>query len=88
MMHQNDLSGAALLVLAYQNFTKRLAQVPTIAGWALSMLLVSWLLQNVNMPSITLLGSPMRNMVPVEHVGEVSLRVESMAVELAQRTQG
>lgn len=85
-MHHNELSGAALLVLAYQALSKRFSQIFNVAGWATIMLLISWLVQHLKVPTLDILGSPMRDMAVVEGAGDVSLRIESISAEFAQRT--
>lgn len=88
IMHHNDLSGAALLVIAYQALTKRLSQLFNVAGWVVLILLVGWLVQNLKVSTINLSGQPMGPLVMMDNNEGISPRVESIPAELAQRTQG
>lgn len=85
-MHQNDVLGAGLLIIAYQSLTKRFLQVLNVAGWSLLFLVVAWLVQNV--PNLSLVDRSAKDTVMVGYGSELPRMEGSIGATWARRTQG
>lgn len=81
------MNAGAVLVLAYAKYEKRLTRFGNIFGLAVLLLLIGWMAQNIDMPSISIWGAPVREMVTIGYNDRGWTRGQSMPVGVAQRTQ-
>lgn len=89
-MHQNDISGAALAVMAYQYLSPKISKAFNIAGWAMALILLDWVMKNTSsFGSVDMFRSSLSDIAVVHYHGHVEGRMgfESIPAGLAQRTQ-